>query len=323
MNRLLQIITAALVLSVHASTALAQAYPDRPVRLVVGAPAGGAADTVARLVADKFSRSLGQPVVVENRPGAGGILAVKSVTSSKADGYTLLLFFADNLTIAPLLSKTAPYDSLKDLEYAGAVARSNSFLLVVHPKVPAQNFDEFVKLAKSAPKKVTFATYGLGSFPQLSYEMMSAQAQIEMLHVPYKGGVESQQAVVGGSVDSVAGINIVELVKGGKLRALAVGGTKRSPNFPAIPTLAELGYGDQIFGPVVYGVAAPAGTPKDIMEKLSIEARKVAEAPDSVDRLAAIVSEPYAASGEQITVMVKKAIESYLPHIKRLGLASQ
>jgi tripartite-type tricarboxylate transporter receptor subunit TctC len=308
------------LLLVAATAAGAQTYPDRPIKLVVGAPPGGSGDLVARVTAEKLSKSLGQPVVVDNRPGAGGVLGVKTVLSAKPDGHTLLLFFADNLTIAPLLARTPPYDSLKDLQYVGAVARSNSFFLAVNPKVPAQTFDEFLKLAKSASKKISYSTYGLGSYPQLSFEIFSSRAGLDMLHVPYKGGVESQQAAVAGTVDAVSAINIVELIKGGKLRALAVGGTKRSPHFPSVPTFNELGFGDQIFGPVVYGVAAPAGTPPQIVQLLSAEVRRIAEAPDMAEKLAPIVTEPYAASGEQITTMVKNAMEVYRPIIQRLGL---
>ena len=205
----------------------------------------------------------------------------------------------------------------------GAVARSNSFFLAVNPNVPAQTFADFVKLAKAEPGKVGFGTYGLGSYPQLSFEMMNAQAGIDLLHVPYKGGVESQQAAIAGDVNAVAAINIVEFVKAGRLRALAIGGTKRSPHFPAVPTFAELGYGDQIFGPVVYGVAAPAGTPKEIVDRLAAEAKKVAEAPDSGEKLATIASEAYWASGEQIRTLVKQATTAYVPIVKRLGLATQ
>lgn len=303
------------------SLAYSQAWPDRPIRMVVGAPAGGSADFVARMVADKFSKSLGHSVVVDNRPGAGGVLAVKAVVNSKPDGNTLLLFFADNLTIAPQLTKVHPYDALKELDYAGAVARSLSFILTVHPDVQAKTFEDFVKLAKAQPATVSYATYGLGSYPQLSFEMMNAQGGFELLHIPFKGGVESQQAVVAGNVNAVAGINVIELVKAGKLRPLAIGGNKRSTYLPAVPTFAELGYGDQIFGPVVYGVATPAGTPKEVLDRLATETRKVAEAPDAIEKLGSIVSEPFWANSEQVKTMVRQAMSSYAPIIKRLGLA--
>ncbi|MGE0799471.1 MAG: Bug family tripartite tricarboxylate transporter substrate binding protein [Lautropia sp.] len=304
-----------------AGESAAQQWPDRPVKLVVGAPPGGAADFVARYVSDKLTRSLGQAVVVENRPGAGGVVAVKSMLGAKPDGYTLLLFFADNFTIAPQLAKTPPYDSLKDVSYIGAVARSRSFFVAVHPSVPAQTFEEFVKLAKGAPGKVTYATYGLGTFPHLSFEMLVARAGIDMVHVPYKGGVESQQAVVAGDVNAVAAINIVELIKAGRLRALALGGAKRSEVLPLVPTLAELGYGEEVFGPVVYGVAAPAAVPPAIIERLSREVRNAAEAADGPEKLNGIASEPYWASGEQMRTMVRQASASYAPIIQRLSLA--
>jgi len=323
MKRTLHTALCALALACGAGAAHAQSWPTGPIKLVVGAPPGGSADFVARMVSENFTKALGQAVVVDNRPGAGGVVAVKAATSAKPDGNTLLLFFQDNITIAPFLLKTLPYDPIKDLDYAGVVARSKNFFLVVHPNVPAQNFAELVRLAKAQPGKVTFATYGLGSFPHLSYEIMNSRAGIDMTHVPFKGGVESQQSVVAGNVNSVAGIAIIELIKGGRLRALAVGGSKRSPLFPDVPSFAELGHGDQIFGPVMYGVAAPAGMPRAILDRVAAETRKVADAPEAVDRLATFVSEPYWMPGEQFRSFAAEVIKSYQPIIARLGLANQ
>lgn len=306
-----------------ASNAPAQTWPDRPIRLISSSGSGGSGDFVARYLADKLSQSLGQSVVVDNRPGASGIIAAKALIGARPDGYTLLLFFGDNLAIAPQLVEKSPFDSIKDFTYIGAVARSRSFFLAVHPSVPAQTFEDYIKLAKSSPGKLTYSTYGQGSFPHLSFEMMSAKAAIEMLHVPYKGGLESQRAAVAGAVDAVSAINIVELIKGGKLRALAVGGAQRSEQLPSVRTFAELGHGDEIFGPVIYALAAPAGLPAQILGRLATEVRKAAEAPDAVQKMAGIASEPFWASGEQIQRTIGRAITTYAPLIEKLGLPKQ
>jgi tripartite-type tricarboxylate transporter receptor subunit TctC len=323
MKRFLAAIAMMAVAWFVAANPAAAAWPDGPIKLIVGGPAGGSADFVARMVAQRLGDALGQPVVVLNRPGAGGIVAVSTMLAAKPDGNTLILFFADNFTIAPMLFKKPPYDSMKDIDFIGAVARSYPFVVCVNPSVPAQNFDQFIKLAKDSPGNVSFATYGLGSYPHLSLEMMSDHAGVKFRHVPYKGGVESQMAVISGDVNAVAAVNVVEFVKGGKLRPLISGGDKRNPAFPDLPTFKELGYGDQMFGPVIYGVAAPAGLPKEIHDRLATEAKKIAEAPDATDVLAKITTEPYWASGEDLRTILGKAIETYRPIVDRLGLQTE
>jgi len=306
-----------------AADPVAAAWPDGPIKLIVGGPAGGSSDFVARLVAQRLGDALGQPVVVLNRPGAGGIVAVSTLLAAKPDGNTLILFFADNFTIAPMLFKNPPYNSMKDIDYIGAVARSYPFVVCVNPSVPAQTFNDFIKMAKDSPGNVSFSTYGLGSYPHLSLEMMSTHAGVEFRHVPYKGGVESQMAVISGDVNAVAAVNVTEFVKGGKLRPLISGGDKRNPLFPDLPTFKELGYGDQIFGPVIYGVAAPAGLPKEIHDRLAQEAEKIAKAPDATDMLAKITTEPYWATGDDVKNTLGQAIETYRPIVDRLGLQTQ
>ena len=185
------------------------------------------------------------------------------------------------------------------------------------------SFAEYVSLAKQAPKKVSFSTYGLGSVPQLSFEMMAAQAGIELLHVPYKGGAESYRAAVAGDVDSVAGTSFTDLLKAGRLRPIAIGASKRSPEFPQVPTFAELGYGDQIFGPVFYGMAAPAGTPREIVNRLTAELKALAQMPDIAQRLRTVGTEPFSTGPEELVNMVRTHSDRYAPLIRKLGLNTQ
>jgi tripartite-type tricarboxylate transporter receptor subunit TctC len=278
---------------------------------------------MTRLVAAHLSSALKQTVVVDNRPGAGGLIGVKQAISAKPDGHTFVLLYTDNVTVAPFLQKPRAFDPFKDLAYVGTVARSNPFILAVNPKVPANTFAEFIALAKSAPRKVSYSTYGIGSVPQLGFEMMAAQAAVEMVHAPYKGGAASYQAAVAGDVNAVAGTSFTELLRSGKLRPLAIGGNKRSMEFPEIPTFAELGYGDQIFSPVYYGLAAPAGTPKEIIARVAEELRLFTQTPDMPKKLAAFATEPFYADPSEFRKIAERGANLYAPMIEKLGLSTQ
>ncbi|MDO8277965.1 MAG: tripartite tricarboxylate transporter substrate binding protein [Burkholderiaceae bacterium] len=316
------IATFAATLLVFAGAA-AQTWPDRPIRIVVGAQPGASGDTLTRLVADKLSKALNQTVVVENRPGGGGTIGVRAGVTAKPDGYTLLSLYSDTLVVAPFLAKTPPYDALKDLTYVGGFGRSSSFILAVNPAVPAQTFEEYIRLAKASPKPMTFSSYGLGSVPQLGFEMMAEKAGIQLLHVPYKGGAESYQAAVAGYVDAVAGTSFVELLRSGRLRPLAIGGNRRSPLFPNVPTMSELGYGTQIFGPVTYSLAVPAGTPKDIVNRLAVELKRITEQTDVAQKMATVASEPNWIPGDEYLDVLRQGVSLYEPVIRRLGLSTQ
>lgn len=314
--------TCALTLACGLASAQAQTWPSHPIRLVVAGPPGASADFLARLTAEKVGKGLNQSFVVENRPGAGGVVAVKAVITSKPDGYTFLMLFSDNVLIAPFMQSIQPYDPLKDVAYIGAMARSFPFILTVNPNVPVRNLDEFIKLAKSSSKKISYSTYGLGSLPQIGFEMLSAKSGLEMVHVPYKGGAESYQAAVAGDVDAVAGTSFIALVKSGKLRPLAVGGAKRSTNFPEVPTFAELGYGNQLFLGPIFGIVAPPGLPKEVVDRFSAELKNMAAAPDAAERLAAVASEPFYASPEEMTRLMREGVNNFAPLIKKLGLVA-
>lgn len=326
MKRLFSAVALGLGLVLAAGNSVAQsageAYPARTIKLIAPGPPGASTDAVTRLVADKLSQSMGQPVVVENRPGANGVVAVRTLMQSKPDGYTLALLYSDSLVITPFLSKTPPFDPLKDVAYISTIGVTTPFIIAVHPSVPAQSFNDLVRLAKSAPKRVRYSTYGQGSGPQLSFESLATHIGAELLHVPYKGGAASYQAAVAGEVDVVSMTSSTDLIKAGRLRALAVGGSKRWPGFPDVPSLGELGYPTDIFMPVVYGFAAPVGTPPEIVNRLAREFKRITDMPDIIERFERAATYASWADATAYRDTLGRMIDTYQPVIRRLGLAT-
>jgi len=255
-----------------AGAAFAQ-YPTRPVRLIVPIPPGGAPDIVARVVAEKLGAALGQPVVVENKPGSNGNIAAEFVARSPADGHTLLLGQDSLLAINPHLYAHMPIDVLHDLVPVAALA-SNMFVLSVNPSLPVQNFEEFVAYARKANPPLAYASGGNGSQHHLTMEQLKQRAGIDLVHVPYKGGAPATTATVAGEVAAMfAGTSTAPQIKAGKLRALAVTGAKRSEAFPGLPTIGEFYPGFEMT--IWLGLFAPAGTPEPVIEKLREETARV------------------------------------------------
>jgi tripartite-type tricarboxylate transporter receptor subunit TctC len=277
----------ALVLSLFAivSVASAQTYPDRPITLVVPYPAGGGNDVLARLVAERMSKALGATIVVENRGGAGGTIATRQVAKSPPDGYTMLIA-TSSLAINPSLYPNIGYDPIKDFAPIGLLA-SGANVALVHPSVPAKSIAELIDLAKKNPGKLNFASTGSGSSVHLAAELFAAMAGIKINHVPYRGSGPALNDLLGGhvtmmfaTVPSSAGI-----VNSGKVRALAVSSAKRLAAFPALPTIAEAGlpgYAAELH----YGLVAPAGTPRPIIDKLNTALRSALGDQTLRDRLA-------------------------------------
>ncbi|MDP2707899.1 MAG: tripartite tricarboxylate transporter substrate-binding protein, partial [Burkholderiales bacterium] len=246
------------------ASAPAQTYPVKPIRLIFGYTAGGAGDVGARLLAQKLSENLGQNVVVENRPGAGGAIADELVAKSPADGY-MLLYAAGSTTILPALRPKLPYNVERDFAPVSMVMIT-SFALAVHPSVPVSDVKGLIALARSQPGKLTFSTPGVGSSSHFAGEVFKMMADVKMLHVPYRGAPEATTAVIAGEVDinfpSVTGA--LPFVKTGRLKALAVSSAQRAPTLPSVPTLSEAGLtGYERAG--WNGVLAPAGVPKEII----------------------------------------------------------
>jgi len=262
-----------------AAPALAQDYPNKPIRMLVPFTPGGGTDILARIVAGKMSESMGQQVIVENKPGANTLVASEAVAKAAPDGYTLLMQ-TNNLASNPTLYQgKMTFDTLKDLVPVALVA-GNPHVLVVHPSVPAKNLKEFIALAKAKPKTITFASAGSGTVNHLSGELLSMLSGIEMVHVPYKGSGSVMPDLLGGHVNALfaAMPTVTQHIKDGKLRAIAVTTPRRFRNLPDVPTIAELGYAGYDFSSW-FGVLAPGGTPQPIIAKLNAEIVKALKDP--------------------------------------------
>ena len=272
----------------HAGTALAQNYPSRPIRIVVPFSAGGAADIAARLISTKMTAALNQPVIVESRPGAGGNIGADAVAKAAPDGYTFLMN-ASNLAISPSIYRKLPFDALKD--FAPVTQLWSTFLiLVTNSKVPAMSVRELIALAKSKPGSLNYGHAGVGSTFQLTMELLKLSERIDILAIPYKGSSTVLPALMSGEVDVAftSPESVLSYVKSGKLRALAITSRVRSPVVPEVPTMVEAGVPDFVEVPGWYGLFAPAGTPRDIIELIQREVAKVLNMPDVRDRLLAM-----------------------------------
>jgi tripartite-type tricarboxylate transporter receptor subunit TctC len=263
-----------------AHPALAQGWPSKPVRIVVAYPPGGGIDVMGRQIAEKLTAAWGQPVVVENRPGANTIVATDAVAKSAPDGYTILLTTDATFSINPHLYAKLPFDTQKDFIPVTMLVLLQQ-LLVAHPSLPAGNLAELIALAKAKPGTINYASYGSGSQPHLSAEMLKYKAGIDLVHVPYKGISLAVPAVMAGEVQlTFAGIaTSTAPLKSGRIKPIAIGGAKRSPLFPEVPTFAELGY-PEVETHAWFGLFLPAGSPKDAVSRLYADTKKILDEPD-------------------------------------------
>jgi tripartite-type tricarboxylate transporter receptor subunit TctC len=298
----------ALGASVHATPA--DAYPSKPVKILVGYSAGGAVDAIARSVGQRMSAILGQPVVVENKPGAGTNIAVKSLTSSAPDGYTLLLA-ANALAVNPSLFEPAPYDLERDITPVALVGRV-PVVFTVREGSPIKTLPELVAAAKARPGGVTVATPGNGSTPHLAMELFQHTAGLSLRHVPYKGGAQAITDVLGGHVDVVAvnALEVLPLAKSGKLKVIAVMSTERSAVLPGVPTVAESGY-PGFESSVWYGFVAPAGLPKPVLATLHEAVQKALESKEVREQLAAAGGIPLPGPTAQFDKLLKSDAARY------------
>ncbi|MBS0340592.1 MAG: tripartite tricarboxylate transporter substrate binding protein [Proteobacteria bacterium] len=264
--------------------AVAQVWPTKPVRLVVAFPPGGIVDTVARQLQAPLQAALGQPVIVDNRGGAGGTVAAAEVARAAPDGHTLLMVF-DSYATYPLVYPKLSFDIAKDLLPVTQIA-SNPLVLVVHPKVPAQDFKSFVALLKANPGKYNYASVGPGSSNHLTAELFKATTGTFVTHIPYRGGGPAQQDLLGGQVQMMflSAVLAQPHVQAGKLRALAQTGAQRASAYAATPTVAESGYKDFVVNSWV-GLLAPAGTPRPVVDRLQAEVRRIVSEPAFAARL--------------------------------------
>ncbi len=267
--------------------AAADTWPSKPIKVVVNFPAGGAADQIARAITQPLQAALGQPVVVENRGGAGGNIGGEAVAKSPADGYTLLMSSGGMVSVNPHLYPKMPFDPAKDLVPVAAAARVLVFL-EVRPSLQVNTIQEFLAHLKANPGKLTFGTPGNGSSPHLAAEMLKAQANVFAVHVPYRGAAPAMQDLLGGQVDFMFDPGIgLQHVKAGKLKLLAVGSSKRSPLFPDVPTLDEVGL-KGFDADTWFGFYAPAGTPAEVITRLNREINKALSTQAVQDRIAAL-----------------------------------
>jgi tripartite-type tricarboxylate transporter receptor subunit TctC len=272
---------AALALSVPAA---AQTWPDKPVRLVVNFPPGGVADTLARSIAPGISDAIKRPVVVENRPGANGMIGAEVVAKSPADGYTFLVTSGGAMTIDPFIYSNIPYDTQKDLTPVAALAVVRVYLLV-HPSVPAKSLHDFVAYLRANPGKLSYGSAGSGSSPHIAAEMFKRAAKVDAVHVPYKGAAPALNDLLGGQVqfmfDPGPGLQHAAT---GKLTVLAVASGKRASQYPDVPTLEELGL--RVDADTTFGVYAPAGVSPAIVERMNREINSTLSSPQLVDNMA-------------------------------------
>jgi tripartite-type tricarboxylate transporter receptor subunit TctC len=303
-----------------AGAALAQSargYPDKTVRIVVGYSPGGLPDTVARIVGQKLSERWGQQAVVENRPGANGIVGAEVVAKSTPDGYTLLVTDNSTTAINPFLYAKLPYEA-KDLAPVSMIARAPLYL-AAHPSFPANTFDELVALVKSNPGKFSYGSSGIGSTHHLCMEYMDAELGLKMTHVPYKGTGQSVPALVAGQVPLVwsAYPSLAAYAKDGRVKLLAVNSAKRSSSAPNLPTVAETLPGFN-FAPTI-GVFAPAGTPKEIVAKLAADVIEAVKSPDVITRLNNLDIQPVGSTPEQYAAELRADDERYSKAVKISG----
>ena len=295
-------------------------YPNKPIRLVIGFPAGGSTDIVGRVVAQRLGERLGQTIVVDNRGGAGGTIGTDVASKAAPDGYTLTLGTTSTMAVAPSAYSKLGYDPIKSFSPISLVAVT-PYLLVVNPQVPANSLAELVTLAKSQPDKLNFASAGNGSTTQLAMEMLNDVAGMKMTHVPYKGNADADFAILSNQAQVLFGSMpaLLQHAKANKLRALAVGSPKRSPALPEIPTVAELGYpGFEVS--LWLGVLAPAGTSKPIIDRLNKELVAIVATPDFKAAMEKNGADATSNTPEQFANLIQNEVSKYGNIVKKLGI---
>jgi tripartite-type tricarboxylate transporter receptor subunit TctC len=312
------LVLAAAVLAVQ--TVHAQAYPSRPIRLVVPFPPGGSADILGRALAQRLGEGLGQSVVVENRPGAGTAIAAELVAKAAPDGYTVMLGTVSSHAINPALNPKLPFDPLRDFTPVAPVA-SIPFALLVHPSVPARTLPEFIGYARSKPGKLDYSSAGSGTSNHLAGELFEAMTGTYMVHIPYRGSAPALQDLIAGRVSVMFDLVLTAAphVRSGAVRGLAVTGAKRSAALPDLPTIAESGLpGYEVSA--WFGVFGPAGLPRPVVDRLNAEIARALAAPDLQQRLASQGAETLAGSPDQFAAYLKAEIVKWGKVVRDAGI---
>jgi tripartite-type tricarboxylate transporter receptor subunit TctC len=320
---LIKRILVALFAAALAGAAFAQAWPAKPVRFIVPYPPGGTSDILARTIAEKLGAALGQPVVVENKPGANGNLGADYVAKAAPDGYTFLLADLGAIAISPSVYPSLPFDPVKNFTPVTMVAYS-PHILVVHPSVPAKSVAELVALAKSKPGKLNYAASSTGSAPHLAGVEFAQRAKIDWNYIPYKGGAQAVTDVVGGQADLLFNGMLATYpnVKGGKLRILAVSSANRLPSIPDVPTVAESGFPGFETGSW-QGILAPPGTPPEIVAKLGGEVQKILATPEMKEKLAAQGADVRVTTGPELAGFISKERDRWAKVVKEAGIKAE
>jgi tripartite-type tricarboxylate transporter receptor subunit TctC len=298
----------------------AQSYPNKPIKLVVPFPPGGVADLIARPIAEKLSTALGQPVIVENRGGATGTIGAAFVANSAPDGYTLLLGTTNEIAMSPTLYHALPYDPTKAFAPVSVVADFPN-VLVVGSSTSAKTLKDLENLARAKPKNLTFASSGQGSTNHLTAELFQTQAQVQVVHIPYKGGGPALVDLTGGHVDAMFATlpSAITLIRGGKLRALAVTGEHRSSALPDVPTAKEAGMPDLVVT-TWNGVLAPAGTPTAIVDRLAQVLKQAVEDPDIKQKFAAVGADTTSTTPQAFATIIQNDYNRWSAVIKNAGI---
>ena len=302
----------------------AHAWPTKPVRLVVAYPPGGGIDVMARQIAEKLTPAWGQPVVVENKPGANTIVATDAVAKSAADGHTLLLTTDATFSINPHLYAKLPFDTQRDFIPVTMLVLLQQ-LLVAHPALPANTLEELIKLAKAKPGSINYASYGSGSQPHLSGEMLKNKAGIDLVHVPYKGISLAVPAVMAGEVQlTFAGIaTSMPQLKAGRIKAIAIGGAQRSPLLPQVPTFRELGY-PEVETHAWFGFFLPVGSPPDAVARIHTDTKRIIEEPEFRQKqLIDKGYEPIGSAPDEFAAYIRKDSESRARAVKISGAKAE
>lgn len=315
--------TAALLLAAAAGWAQAQAYPSKQIRILVGFAPGGSTDIVARLIAQEMTKGFGQQVVVDNRPGAGSVIAAELTAKAPPDGYTLFACTTGIFAILPFIQSKLPYDPEKDL---APVTQTGSlpYIIVLHPSLPARNVKEFIALAKARPGQINFASSGIGTASHLSGEYFASAAKISMTHVPYKGTGNAMADLLTGQVVLLFDqpVSSMPHVRAGKLRVLGITSAQRFATMPEIPTVAEQGLPG--FETVSWsGICAPGATPRPVINRVQAEVSRVLKLPEIRDRLLRDGIEPVGGSPEEFQAHIKREMQKWGRVVREAKVAAQ
>ena len=320
LRQIANLLLACLILTGTSGAGAQGSYPSRPITIVIGFSAGGTTDIIARLISDELRKALGQPIIIENKPGAGGNIGADIVAKAKPDGYTLLMGSVGPLAVNASLYKRMPYDNLKDLTPITLVAHVPNMLVVNPRSVPAQTFQEFVALVRTHPGKYFYASTGSGTTSHLSGVLLNLQAGLDLTHVPYKGAVALNDVLSGESVQCMFATipSAIQLVRGGKLRALAVTSLHRSGGVPNVPTIAESGF-PGFDASSWFGLAGPAGLPREIALKVQGEVARILKDPAMREKFIQQGADPVGNTPDEFGQYMKDETAKWAKIVKASG----